>query len=80
MEKGSRWKERKNNNEGLLKVEKAAAGEKCTCAVTGLLGGPAGAPQAGACLPLASDLSHADKAHADSGRQNWAKRLEYTCH
>lgn len=37
-----------------------------------------GSPSLG--LPLASDLSHADKAHDDSGRQNWAKRLEYICH
>lgn len=41
MEKGSRWEERKTNDEGLLRVEKAAAGEERIRAGTGLLGGTA---------------------------------------
>lgn len=41
MEKRSRWEERKTNDEELLKVEKAAAGEESTFVATGLLGGTA---------------------------------------
>lgn len=62
----------------MLKVEKAAAGEECKLVVTGLLSGIVEPLRPG--VPLASDLNHVDKAYADSGRQDRAKRLKYMCH
>lgn len=59
-------------------MEKAAAGKECTGVVTGLRVAKQSPPGLG--LPLASDFSHADKAHADSGRQDWAERLGSMCH